>query len=299
LPEVNERSLKKKNGLRSPPEEGVHLSGSGFRAIVLDLDGTLHYKGRLIPGADRALDDLREAGYVLRFLTNYDSKGVRTIYRDLDRVGLDVDPSEIFCPAVALRRFLEANRDARCMLLLSNELREEFAEYEADGGAGGRVDYVVMGDFRDRFSYDTLNEAFRRVLDGAGIVALQMGRFFQRADGPYLDTGAFVRMLEDATGRRAVVLGKPSPEFFCMCLDHAGVSPGEAVVVGDDVTTDVAGARAVGAFSVLVRTGKYGGGALSPSDPKPDVVIESVASLPGLLCALEDEAGRASRAGRG
>jgi len=55
-------------------------------------------------------------------------------------------------------------------------------------------------------------------------------------------------------------------------------------MVGDDLRADVAGARAVGLRTVLVRTGKGGG----PPQPEgqgvePDAVIDSLASLPDLL----------------
>lgn len=53
--------------------------------------------------------------------------------------------------------------------------------------------------------------------------------------------------------------------------------------VGDDITTDVAGAQACGAAAVLVRTGKFREGDLSGGSPEPDVVLESLASLPRAL----------------
>jgi ribonucleotide monophosphatase NagD (HAD superfamily) len=91
-----------------------------------------------------------------------------------------------------------------------------------------------------------------------------------------------VRLLEYATGSSARVLGKPSPEFFTAPLDALGRGAQSALVVGDDLAADIGGGHAVGAATVLVRSGK--GDRLQPgADGEPDAVIDSVAGLPGLL----------------
>jgi FMN phosphatase YigB (HAD superfamily) len=80
------------------------------------------------------------------------------------------------------------------------------------------------------------------------------------------------------------VLGKPSPEFFRLALDAAGVAPARALVVGDDLGVDVAGAHAAGLRAVLVRTGKGAGPVPPAGDPgAPDAVVDSLAALPRLL----------------
>ena len=71
------------------------------------------------------------------------------------------------------------------------------------------VDVVIVGDLGDAFSYHVLNRAFRHVMNGAELVALQKNRFWLTADGLSLDVGPFVAALEYATGRQAFVVGKP------------------------------------------------------------------------------------------
>ena len=91
--------------------------------------------------------------------------------------------------------------------------------------------------------------------------------------------------LEYATGREAAIVGKPSRAFFEAAAESMGIDLGDVVVVGDDVNTDVAGAQAAGAAAVLVRTGKFREGDLSPGSPSPDLVLDSLASLPQALGA--------------
>jgi FMN phosphatase YigB (HAD superfamily) len=75
-------------------------------------------------------------------------------------------------------------------------------------------------------------------------------------------------------------------------LDALGARPEEAVMVGDDVETDVGGAKALGMRGVLVRTGKFEEKTLAAADPQPDAVIDSIADLPAFLRATEAQRGR-------
>ena len=91
-----------------------------------------------------------------------------------------------------------------------------------------------------------------------------------------------MRLLEYATGQTARVLGKPSPEFFTAPLNALGRGAQSALVVGDDLAADIGGGHAVGAATVLVRSGK--GDRRQPgAAADPDAVVDSVADLPGLL----------------
>jgi HAD superfamily hydrolase (TIGR01458 family) len=254
-----------------------------IRALLLDLDGTLYFKGAQIPLAAQTLDGLREMGLKVRFLTNTDSKNTETIQRELGAIGIPIERAEIFSAATAALWFLRSHPGKRCHALVSEELASEFTPFLAGEGA---VDYVIVGDFRESVSYDRLNAAFRHVMAGAEIIALQKGRYFVDLDGYNLDTGAFVRLLEYGSGKTAKVLGKPAAEFFRLALQDFDCSPEEVAVVGDDVTTDIVGAQAIGALSVLVRTGKYSDEALACSRVKPDFVVDSIADLPQLLARI-------------
>jgi HAD superfamily hydrolase (TIGR01458 family) len=264
------------------PEAGPK---SGTRAVFLDVEGTLRWGGDVIPGAPLALRRLREMGLALRFLTNIDSKSPEHIRSGLLRLGLEIEEGEVFTPMVALEKFLQGAGPHSCFLLLSEELRRAFARFEfaESGERQHRPEFVVVGDFRDSLSYEALNQAFRHLLGGARLVALQAQSYFMGKDGPYLDTGAFVHLLEYASGSKPLVLGKPAGEFFILALATVGAEPGAAVMVGDDLTTDIVGASGAGLRTVLVRTGKFSASALAATPAEPDRVVDSIADLPDLI----------------
>ncbi len=221
------------------------------RAVLLDLGGVFYQGDRLIPGAAEALARLRGSGLPLRFVTNTTRQSRAALLRELAGRGLAIGGDELLTPASAARDLLIA-RGLRPLLLIHPDLAPDFAGLDTD-----QPNAVVVGDAGEHFRYATLNRAFRVVHDGAPLLALGRNRYFQETDGLSLDAGPFVAALEYATGRTAELLGKPAPAIFQAALDSAGCLAAEAVMIGDDVDSDVNGAIAAGLAGILVRTGKY------------------------------------------
>src|SRR5581483_12387667 len=109
------------------------------------------------------------------------------------------------------------------------------------------------------WDYRTLNRAFRLLQHNpeARLVALGMTRYWQTSEGLSLDVAPFVAALEHATGRKALVLGNPAPEFFKAAANKLGLAAGSVLMIGDDIHADIAGAQAAGLQGCLVRTGKF------------------------------------------
>jgi HAD superfamily hydrolase (TIGR01458 family) len=192
-----------------------------------------------------------------------------------------VDREELVTPAVlAVAHCLKHDR-RRALLVMNEEVKEDFAELVEDDGA--HADAVIVGDLGEAFGYDILNRAFRAVIADAELIALQKNRYWLRADGLSLDVGPFVAALEYATRREALVVGKPSRAFFELVVAGLGVEPARAAMVGDDVESDVGGALAAGLAGVLVRTGKYTPDAARDSGVQPTATIDSIADLPELV----------------
>ncbi|MFF8292639.1 HAD-IIA family hydrolase [Streptomyces sp. NPDC016309] len=254
------------------------MPGTGVRAVLLDLEGTLYARGAVIDGAVEAVAALRRLGVGLRFLTNTDSKPAETIRAELAGYGLDVAADELFTPVVAAAQLLTA-AGARTYPLVSRELRGALPTLADEPP----YSHVLIGDCRDTLDYAALDGAFRAVRDGARLLALQTGRYFKRADGDHLDTGAVVAAVSYASGVEARVLGKPATDFFALAALSLGVPVTACVVVGDDATTDVAGGLAAGLRTVQVRTGKYADQRAEGLTGRADHELDSVADLPRLV----------------
>ena len=104
---------------------------------------------------------------------------------------------------------------------MNEEVERDFAELEETQSS---ADAVIIGDLGEAFGYDVLNHAFRQVMNGAELIALQKNRYWMRADGLSLDVGPFVAAIEFATGTEAYVVGKPARAFFEQVLAGLGVT---------------------------------------------------------------------------
>lgn len=248
--------------------------------MLIDLDGVLYVEDEPIDGAAEALARLRRSDLGLRFGTNTTTRSRRATLEKLGRLGFEVGAEELITPAVLARNLCSAEGYERVALIMDDAVKEDFAELEeVDEGP----DAVILGDLGSSFGFEILNRAFRMVIGGAALVALQKNRFWRTAGGLSLDAGAFVAAIEYAAGVEAKVVGKPSAGFFAMVLESLGVEAGEAAMVGDDVETDVGGALDAGLRAILVRTGKYDSDFVARSGIDPTETIDSIADLPPLL----------------
>ena len=243
------------------------------KGLLIDLDGTLYTESGPVPGALEALSHLEEAGIPYRYVTNTTRKPRREVVSRLRELGFLARENLIFTPATAANTLLEGRK---CHALVAGALLEDLPGIVPEDEA---PEYVLVGDLGYGFDYARLNAAFRYLMDGAGLVALQKNRFWREADGLSLDAGPFVAALEYASGKTALVVGKPEAAFFEAALQDLGLEAREVVMVGDDAESDVAGAQRAGLRGIQVRTGKY----RLETTGEPDAEIESIASLPEML----------------
>jgi HAD superfamily hydrolase (TIGR01458 family) len=252
----------------------------GIEGLLLDLSGVVYVQDEAVPGAAEALRRLRDRQTPIRLVTNTTMRPRRSILERLERLGLEADPSELLTPAtLAARRCAEAGYESVSLVVL-DDLREDLEGLEERGDS---VDAVIVGDLGERWDYDVLNRAFRHLMDGADLIALQKNRYWETSEGLSLDAGPFVSALEYATGREAEVVGKPAPAFFELALGELELSADRAAMVGDDVEADVGGAMDAGLAGILVRTGKYREDLVRQSGIEPTATVDSIADVPELL----------------
>lgn len=250
-------------------------------AILLDLDGTLYLDDAPIPGAVEAVAEIRRLGIPFRFTTNTTRRPRTELAALLAGMGIPAEPGEIVSAPSAAARWLLAKGLRRVKLLLPEVSWREFAALER---VDERPDAVVVGDLGEGWTFPLLDDAFRDVMAGARLVAIQRNRFWRVGGRLQLDAGPLVAALEYATRREAVLIGKPSAEFFATAAGEMAVADLATVaVVGDDLDSDIRGARDAGMIAVALRTGKY-----RPEDEaryveSAAVVLDSIAELPAWL----------------
>jgi HAD superfamily hydrolase (TIGR01458 family) len=249
---------------------------SEYKAYLIDLDGVMYEGMQPVPGAAEALARLRQRGIPYRYVTNTSTRDRAGLAATLTAHGIACAPQEVFCPAYAAAEYLRRQPGSPTCAVFARA--EALAEFHGLSLVERGAQWLAIGDLEADWTYARLNQALRLLLEGAGLIALGMTRFWKGPDGPRLDLGAYAAALSYAAGVQPVVMGKPDAAFFQMAVADMGVQPNETAMIGDDIVTDVGGAQAAGLDGLLVRTGKFRPADLQGSI-RPNAVLNSIAEL--------------------
>jgi len=271
--------------------------------LLVDLDGVV-YRGRdPVPGVAEVLRARAAAGDKVIYVTN-NSRSHRDEYRArLERMGVPLasDGSESIVTAARATAVLLAEADPPprlAMVLggpgLSRELTDVGIPVTAptEEGLNAAPDALVVGvDFE--LTYERLSISATAVRRGARFVATNRDPMYPTESGLNAGAGSIVAAVAVESGREPdLVVGKPEPRLFEAAAELAGIPVEEAVVIGDNLVTDIRAAQAVGARSVLMLTGvvspeEYAALAVTESAIKPTAVAHDAEELAAALAAME------------
>jgi glycerol-1-phosphatase len=249
--------------------------------LLLDLDGCVYVGETPTRGAADAIAELRAAGKAVMFLTNDARRSPEEYVRKLWSLGLRASLEEVVTVGAAIQFVLAGHPSANTYVIGSPAIFRHVTD------AGHRVvngtprvteaQFVVVAS-HDELHFNELRDATQAVLAGAEMIAAGRDRTFPTEDGIWPATGAIVAALEYATERPARSVGKPAPDMFEAALDRLG--SGRALVVGDRLDSDIAGAAAAGLDGAVVLTGvSTRAQAQAATDPAPVAVAEDLHSL--------------------
>ncbi len=256
----------------------------GVQGYLLDLDGTVYLGERLIPGADRAIAELRRRGRKVVFLSNKPLHSRADYAEKLTRLGVPASEDDVIHSSYVMARYLARERPgARVFAIGEPPL---LAELEAAGleltDDPERVEFVVAA-FDRGCTWDKLNTAFQAIRRGARFVATNPDPTCPVEGGEIPDAAAVIAALEATTGKKVeAVVGKPSPHTVRAALERLELPAERVAMVGDRLGTDILMARRAGLVGILTLSGVTRPEELDWADVQPDYVIESLAELPGL-----------------
>jgi len=261
---------------------------SAIRGVLLDIDGVLHVSMQPIRGAAETLRWLEQQGYQTCFVTNTTTSSRASLVQKLHAIGLPLPEERVMTAPVATANYIRQHYPGkRCWLLTKGNTADDFSGIEL---VNDHADIVVIGGAEELLTYEAMNSAFRMLMDGAVLLATHANLYWRTSEGLQLDSGAYVRALEVATGKQAVILGKPDRAFFEQALQSIGVPAHEAVMVGDDIENDIGGAQRAGLLGGQVCSGKHNASSPQLERIKPNAILPSIVDVPGWL----EEAGGGS-----
>jgi HAD superfamily hydrolase (TIGR01450 family) len=252
-----------------------------FDGFLIDLDGVVWIGREPVPGAAETLRELLAAGKGLVFVTNNPGKHPAAYAERLQGMGVEVDAERIVTAGMVVARLAgEAAGAGGAFVIGGPALKEMVAATGArvlEGEPAAEADAVVVSGHRD-FDYAELATAKRALDRGASLFATSHDPTMPFPGGEVPGTGAILAAVETASGRRAEIAGKPERHLFDMAKQAVGVA-GAVAMVGDRLSSDIAGGARACLETILVLSGTTTREQVAAADPAPDFVLDDLAGL--------------------
>jgi HAD superfamily hydrolase (TIGR01450 family) len=245
---------------------------SKFNTFIFDLDGTLWNWFDLFPKVDKIINSLSSEKQCL-YITNNTILSRKGLTKKLQDFGLEVKENEVINAGFVIANYLK-NKKGKALVFgegLEKDLKKERIKLTKKISA----DYLIVGHDL-KFNYEKLSMACEAIKSGAKFLTSAKGRYFTFGDKIIPGTGVLVKAIEYASGKRALLLGKPS-DYMLQTINLFITSPmKQTVIFGDELKSDILLGKKAGWFTVLVRSGID---KEASKDIKPDLIINSVADI--------------------
>lgn len=251
------------------------------RLFLLDMDGTIYIDDLLFDHSLEFLSYIKSIGGKYMFLTNNSSKSVVDYINKLTKMGMEVDQSNFMTSSQATAIYLHGRYTSEKIYVLGTQsLKAELKssglnvvdKYEED------IEVLLVG-------YDT-ELAYFKLEDACKLLTKEIAYYATNPDwvcpvsyGYVPDCGSFCQMLEIATGKNPIFIGKPEPTMVDLAVKSSGFSKEQTLMIGDRIYTDIASGKNAGVATCLVLSGETKREDLAQNEIKPDYVLADIGEL--------------------
>lgn len=245
------------------------------QGLLIDMDGVVYGGDIMIPEADLFIRRLLQQNIPFMFMTNNSQRTRLEAVRKLHRLGIDVTEDHVYTSAMATGKFLSSQtpRGTAYVLgeggLLTSLHENGITLVDSD------PDFVVLGEGRN-FTLEMVQRAVDMILAGAKFITTNRDPSPKMKGWNNLGIAATTAMIEEATGVKAFVIGKPGPVMMRSARKALGLETAETTVIGDTMGTDIQGGVQMGYKTILVLSGITRIEELTQYAFKPDMIVNSV-----------------------
>ena len=244
------------------------------RGFLFDLNGVFYEDENIISGANETIDWLKKNSIPYKFISNNSTLSRKLFVEKLKKIGLNISISDVITSNYAGVLTIKKMGLKNCKLIMTEDAKLDYKKFQLQNK---KIDAIVIGDIGEKWSFSLMNELMNDVINGAEIIALHKGKYYQSQGKLKIDCGAFVAGLEYSTSKKAISIGKPKKSFFDLAAFDLGTN--KICIVGDDLHNDIEGGQKMGYKTILVKTGKYRQNIFDKSKIKPDFCIPSIMEL--------------------
>jgi NagD protein len=243
--------------------------------LLIDMDGVIYGGDFLIPGADTFIARLLKDNIPFAFMTNNSQRTPLDAVRKLKRLGIEVTENHVYTSAMATSKFLASQvPKGTAYVLGEGGLLNGLHDHGLSLGES-EPDFVVLGEGRN-FTLEMVQKAVDMILAGAKFITTNRDPSPMKKGWNNLGIAATTAMIEEATGVKAFVVGKPGPVMMRSARKFIGLETAETTVIGDTMDTDIQGGVQMGYHTILVLSGISKNEELQKYAFKPDLIVNSV-----------------------
>ncbi len=255
------------------------------KLFIFDLDGTLYLDGVLFPKVLELLKYIKTNNGKYVFLTNNSSRSSKEYVKKIQKLGIICDISNVATSTQATIHYVKENNSEDLFYVVGtksmiSEMREAGIlvadEYQSE------IDGVILG-YDTELDYKKLVIASKLITEGKIYIASHPDLVCPVEFGFVPDCGAFAKMLEYATKRVPLVIGKPKKLIVDLILERTNFLPSESILVGDRLYTDIVCGQNAGIDTLLVLSGETKIEDVMHNTKKPTCILEDVAALYEIL----------------
>jgi 4-nitrophenyl phosphatase len=265
--------------------------------LILDMDGVLWHGETPLPGLVEFFDTLRNAGIRFVLATNNARKTADQYTQKLARFGVDVPPQQILTSAEATASYLAQHYDPGTSIYIVGDEglhralgAKGFREISPQQVRAGETAALVVVGFTPYANYDELAMGSLLVHKGARFIGTNPDPSVPNELGPLPGAGALLAVISTATGIQPTLIGKPGPVIFEEAIRRLGGDPTTTAMVGDRLSTDIAGAQAAGLTAILLLSGISTREEAENGPIKPDLILADINELAHYLLHEQNSA---------
>ena len=253
-----------------------------IKLFLFDQDGTLYLGDQLYSFTIPLLEKIKRTGRKYLFMTNNSSKSVADYIKKLRKMGIEATREDFITSSQATAYYLRKHHPGKTLYVCGTQSLVK--ELEAEGFSVTRdldaVECIVMG-FDTELTFQKLEDVSKLLLTRPELpyIATNPDLVCPTEFGSVPDCGSVCQMIYNATGKRPVVIGKPSPLMPQLAMERTGYGREETAVVGDRIYTDIQSGRNAGITSILVMSGETTPQILAQSEEKPDLVLSDCSEI--------------------
>lgn len=256
------------------------------KLFLFDLDGTVYNEGVLLDGAKDLFSLLTKQHKKFVFITNNSSKSIKDYVKHINSLGVPAT-EENFCTSSQVSAYyLKKHFDKKYIYCQgTNSLLNELKAYGlkiVNHDDLEKAEVILVG-FDTELTSSKLYDTCKLVTRGLPYFATNQDLVCPVSFGYIPDCGSICMIIENATGRKPLYMGKPDKFIVELALHKFGHKKSEAIIVGDRLYTDIATGINANIDSICVLSGESKFKDVLNSSIKPTFTLNSIKEIYNIL----------------